>query len=119
MNEASHQGSYRVARSYQAAYPDALTARRGEPLAVSQRESEWPGWVRCTAPSGKSGWVPESWVARLEAGTCTMKRDYSASELSVDEGEEVTVTILESGWAWVTSQSGRSGWVPFEHLVRA
>jgi uncharacterized protein YgiM (DUF1202 family) len=48
-----------------------------------------------------------------------MRRDYSGAELSVHEGDEVTVAIVESGWVWVTNQSGRSGWIPADHLARA
>jgi uncharacterized protein YgiM (DUF1202 family) len=36
----------------------------------------------------------------------------------VEEGETITVLFMESGWGWVTNESGQSGWVPLEYLVR-
>jgi uncharacterized protein YgiM (DUF1202 family) len=51
-----------------------------------------------------------------EGESCILQRPYTATELSVEEGEAVTVLLTESGWAWATNESGESGWVPLEHL---
>jgi hypothetical protein len=45
-----------------------------------------------------------------------MRRDYDATELSVEVGEKLTMGEEESGWAWCTNREGRRGWVPLEHL---
>jgi uncharacterized protein YgiM (DUF1202 family) len=60
--------------------------------------------------------LPENWLEK-EGEYCVLQRDYTATELCVDEGETVTVEFVESGWGWVTNESGRSGWVPLEHLA--
>jgi len=52
-----------------------------------------------------------------EGEFCVLQRDYAATELSVEQGETITVDFVESGWAWATKESGQSGWVPLEHLA--
>lgn len=109
--------TFRVIKPHRPPDPDALTARKGERLSFERRESEWPGWIWCTSDSGKGAWVPENWV-RMEGYSCVMKRDYNATELSVDVGEALPPEFDESGWAWVTKEGGESGWVPLDHLGR-
>jgi len=107
---------YRVVKSYESPYTEPLTLPKGERLRWEPRECEWPGWIWCTTAGGASRWVPESWVEQ-EGEFCALQRDYTATELSVEEGETVTVESEESGWGWATNESGGSGWVPSEHLA--
>ena len=109
--------TYRVITPHQSTDPDPLIVGRGDCLGFERRETVWPGWIWCTTDSGKSAWVPENWV-EIEGDSCVMKRDYDATELSLEVGETVTVEFEESSWAWVTKQSGESGWVPLENLER-
>ena len=44
---------------------------------------------------------------------------HTATEPSVEEGETVTVLLVESSWGWVTNEGGQSGWVPLEYLGRS
>ncbi|HUW96528.1 MAG TPA: SH3 domain-containing protein [Anaerolineae bacterium] len=53
-----------------------------------------------------------------EGECCVLQRPYTATELNVEEGETVTVLLMESGWGWVTNESGQSGWVPLENLAQ-
>ncbi len=57
----------------------------------------------------------QQWV-EIRGDSCVMKRDYDATELSVEVGEVLTVEFEESHWAWATKESGESGWVPLENL---
>jgi hypothetical protein len=41
-----------------------------------------------------------------------MLRDYTARELSVRAGAEVTVGEVISGWVWASDADGRAGWIP-------
>ena len=52
----------------------------------------------------------------VDGDLCVLQRDYTATEVNVDEGETVTVLLMESGWGWVSNESGQSGWVPLEYL---
>jgi len=99
-------------------YPDPIVIRAGDRLAVEERDSEWPGWLWCTAPTGKSGWVPERYLQR-HGQAATARRDYDATELTVHAGQVVTATTHEAGWRWCTDARGDSGWVPDEHLACA
>ena len=57
----------------------------------------------------------KNWV-EVDGDLCVLQRDYTATELNVDEGETVTVLLMESGWGWAANESGQSGWVPLEYL---
>ena len=106
---------YRVVKSYESPYTEPLTLPKGERLRWEPRECEWPGWMWCTTEGGETRWVPESWVEN-EGENCVLLRDYTATELSVEEGETVTVLLVESGWGWATNECGLGGWVPMEHV---
>jgi hypothetical protein len=107
---------YRVTEPYETPFPDPLEAGAGTKLRYERRESEWEGWLWCTAASGKAGWVPETWLT-LDEGYCTLKRDYVARELSVEAGELITADFVESGWVFGSTESGEQGWVPINHLT--
>jgi uncharacterized protein YgiM (DUF1202 family) len=107
--------AYRVNQCYESSFDEPLVVCKGERLEFERRDSRWAGWIWCTSGSGKTGWVPESWV-RIEGNSCVMKRDYSAVELTVREGEKLSTELIESGWIWVENSVGRSGWVPLDHL---
>ena len=108
---------HRVIKSYESPYTEPLTLPRGERLRWEPLECQWPGWVWCTTEGGESRWVPENWVEK-EGECCVLQRPYTATELNVEEGETVTVLLMESGWGWVTNESGQSGWVPLENLAQ-
>jgi len=109
---------YRVVKSYESPYTEPLTLPKGERLRWEPRECEWPGWIWCTTDTGESRWLPKNWV-EVEGEQCILQREYTATELNVDEGETVTVLLMESGWGWATNESGQSGWVPLEYLGRS
>lgn len=94
---------------------DVLSLKRGARLEFERRPTEWEGWIWCTSAEGISAWVPESWVT-VEGRFCVMLKDYISRELGVDRGDEVTVELTESGWAWVRTPDGDEGWVPLECL---
>ena len=105
----------RVISAYQSSCHDPLVVGVGEALSITERETEWSGWLWCTDLRGKSSWVPEAYVTRRGEGAIA-NRDYDATELSVVVGEELTVHKTESGWLWCTNARGESGWVPADHV---
>ena len=105
----------RAIAEYRSADDDPLHVCAGYELTISERESEWQGWLWCTDQSGKSGWVPELYIER-RGETGVMLCDYDATELSVRAGEELLAGVEESGWVWCTNREGLSGWVPAEML---
>ena len=108
---------YVVTSGYESAYPEPLAAREGDRLTRHTRESEWPGRVWCAAATGAAGRVPPAWVRSDDDGSCTLLRDYTAREPTVESGQVVTASFVGSGWTWATNGAGDSGWVPLEPLA--
>ncbi len=106
---------YRVTRDYEAAYSDPLILAKGQSVLIQERESEWPDWRWCTAPSGRTGWVPKSYVIR-DKGAWKAARNYDATELSVSKGQVLSAQFQESDWIWTIDEQGREGWVPLNHV---
>ena len=100
-----------VLRSYTPQYSDPITARAGDRVLVGADDPEFPGWLWCTGPDGRAGWVPEPFLRR-EGSEAVLLRDYTARELSVEAGARVVVHHAVSGWAWVTGSDGRADWIP-------
>ncbi len=112
---ASLQGN--VIKPYQAPFPDPIVVRKGEQVMLdASKHTDIPGWVWCVAASGKSGWVPSSFLI-ITGSVGLLKRDYNAIELTVQPGDELELHEQESGFWWVTHEDGRLGWVP-EECVR-
>jgi hypothetical protein len=107
----------RVIAPHRSEFADPLVFRAGEELHITDKETEWAGWVWCTNQAGRSGWTPEAYVRR-EGDTGLGLVDYDATELSVDVGQELLMGVQESGWIWCTDQTGQSGWVPVDNVER-
>ena len=109
---------HRVTQPYQSAYPDPIILKQGETLTTSDRQTDWPGWIWCTAASGESRWVPDAFLEiNISPDQAVMRRDYNPIELSVQPGELLTAIETVNGWAWCKNAAGQSGWVPLECLV--
>jgi len=97
-------------------YPDPLRLRAGDKVAIGEKKSPWPGWTWITASGGKSGWIPETFIRR-SASVGTVLRDYDATELDVQKGEELVIHEEAAGWYWCLNKAGRRGWVPIENVA--
>lgn len=102
----------RVVKDWHTLYPNPLTFRAGEALALGARAAEWPGWVWCTNAAGQSGWAPEAYVEAQSADAGVARRDYTARELELREGDTLILLAEESGWLWAQAADGRTGWAP-------
>jgi hypothetical protein len=105
----------RVTARYERVYPDPIVMQVGDEVRVEREDEEAPGWWWCVHPDGRSGWVPEAYFVR-GGSVGVAQRDYSAVELTVEEGEEVALGELVNGWYWVTNAAGERGWVPAANL---
>lgn len=116
MQQGDFNRIYQVVKDYSVYYRDAIVMRPGDQMSISEKESEWAGWVWCTHESNsKSGWVPEQYIER-EGDQATALVAYDAKELAAQAGEELAATLEESGWVWCRNRQGESGWVPLAHL---
>lgn len=110
-----------VTMSYAAQYADPIAVRAGEIVVVSDQIDHWRDrlewvWIWCTGPDGRAGWVPDAYIERAGAHP-TIRRDYDATELTVETGEEVIVKGEESGWLRCVTSRGAQGWIPAENVA--
>ncbi|MFX0032174.1 MAG: SH3 domain-containing protein [Candidatus Hodarchaeota archaeon] len=105
----------RVIKEYKTPFPDPIILKKGERVSIEDRECDWPGWVWAINKSTKSGWVPRSYI-KIHKGYAEMAKDYNATELTASIGEEFLIEKEESGWVWVSSKMGKSGWIPLENI---
>jgi hypothetical protein len=125
-----------VIRDYTAVYANPLEALAGTRLELGRRDDEYPGWVWCIAPDGRAadghaadghaadghavdghaadgraGWTPLAWLDQAGA-TAILRRNYTARELTIQQGQAVILLELESGWWWAQTEDGQTGWLP-------
>lgn len=99
-----------VVRRHRPEYLDPIRFAKGDPVLVGEPDPENDNWFWCES-GGRVGWVHRSYFA---GGVATA--DYSAQELSVDEGDSVEVVQRLDGWVWVRAADGRAGWVPEQSM---
>ena len=99
---------------YERTHDDPISVRAGDAVrldAEKSGEADIVGWVWCTGPDGREGWTPEAWLDS-RGGHWVIRRDYSALELTVDPGDRFRAHFGESGFLFVETAHGETGWVP-------
>ena len=105
-------------RAYERPYADPFRAPAGATVRPDFGETtDVEGWVWATDPEDRGGWVPLAWLDRT-AEPWRLTRDFDALELTVAEGEEVTLHYAESGFVLATKADGETGWLPDGVLER-
>ena len=110
---------HRVISSYQRSYETPIVGAAGDRVKVGRQDEEAPSWHWCEhTSSGLVGWVPET-VLNFEAGqsAAVLRCCYSAMELTVVEGQIVTVLEAMDGWSWCDAGNDGAGWVPSDKLI--
>lgn len=107
----------RVLMPWRPSVDDVLEVRAGERVRLGIRAETWPGWRFCTAQNGQEGWIHEVYLDTLGADEALLREPYSSRELSLDEGDRVTVYRAVGGWLWVQVPQGAWGWVPEEQVT--
>ncbi len=105
----------KVIADYESAYPDEFSVGKGEILRIGKKDNPWPGWIWCTRSDGESRWLPNSYLEIYGVNGKALF-DYSAVELTVRVGDELTVLKEVNGWFWCTNSQGENGWVPSESV---
>ncbi|WP_048880628.1 SH3 domain-containing protein [Acidocella aminolytica] len=102
-------------RSYEA----PIFGTVGDVVKIVRREDDEPGWMWCEhSASGLAGWVPEAFLEREdEHSAATLRRNYSAMELTVVVGQSLMMFETVAGWTWCASAEGDAGWVPNHKLA--
>jgi uncharacterized protein YgiM (DUF1202 family) len=106
----------RVIADYQAPYPNPVRVKAGDEITLDRdKKTDIPGWVWGTDRAGVGGWVPESYI-EPHGEADVIRCDYDAIELTIHVGDILTFHKAESGFYWVSDQTGRQGWVPASHV---
>lgn len=106
-----------VAEPYKMAYPNPIKLKVGDPVLIEKWESnpEWAGWAFCVDKRGIKGWVSEKYL-QVDGDSAIAIRDYDATEISAQSGEQVKIHFEEFGWAWIENSQGQQGWIPIKNL---
>lgn len=110
-----HPGHAVVIQEYRAQYTDPIVMRLGDVVTLGERDAEYPWWLWCTHPDGRSGWVHESFLS-IEGSVGRALCDYSAKELTAIAGEVIELHEERGGWVRATKARGESGWLPADHV---
>ncbi|TXI45477.1 MAG: peptide-binding protein [Lysobacter sp.] len=106
----------RILHDYRTQYANPIRFAAGDVVTLGVRDTEWPAFVWTITADGNAGWAPFDWLTPLGENRAEALRDYSAQELDVDAGDEVTLHHALGGWWWCEDANGRCGFVPAEHL---
>lgn len=104
-----------IRTAYTTQYPDPICFEAGAEIRVERGDPDFPGWYWCRVPSGKEGWVHQSFLTAT-TGTVTALHAYTAKELTVTAGERGTLIRVLDGWAFVLLENGEEGWIPETHI---
>lgn len=111
---------YLVVSPHESEFPKPITFKKGDMLIVGEKYSgaeDWDNWFLCSASGQEPGWVPGLVLDQHGDLTGMALEDYTARELNVLEGEQLTGIRTLNGWLWRTKHaSTKSGWVPLENL---
>ena len=109
----------KVVHAYQRPYADPVKGKAGDLLIPDySKETDLFGWIWCRNDAGHEGWAPRNWLTS-QGDKFRLDRDFDAIELTVAPGDVVTLHFSESGFCWVTTAAGETGWVPDAFLALA
>jgi len=85
----------------------------GDTIGIGHRDQIWRRYIWGTDQAGRSGWVPEEYLAANPDGcTAVARRDYDSTELTVGRGQVLDVLDDAGGWYLCRTDAGTSDWVP-------
>ena len=113
---------YIVIEKWSESYENPIVLKNGDrvsiDLSVKEPDVEWANWVWCTSVTQMTGWVPIQILTILannpdNTQEAVVTEDYSAYELSVEEGDIVFGDKILNGWLWCRKEySEQNGWIP-------
>ena len=109
-----------IVKAHKSSFPDPIILKKGEKVSIGGEyleDPDWPNWIECKNQGGKKGWVPKQYL-KISGNTGIILRDYSAKELDVKIGDEITVYRFQNGWAWSKNSGGEFGWIPLKNISK-
>jgi len=111
LKETNSKIKYLVVQQYISAFPNPITLKIGDIVEITDKKSDWKGWIWCQTKDHTFGWVPENIITRT--GTKgKIKANYDATELSAEIGDRLELIKKESKWIYCKTSSGELGWIP-------
>ena len=101
-------------QAYARPYEDPIAVRAGgsvRPHLHPPETTDILGWTWCVADDGREGWTPDAWF-EIREDVWIARHDFSALELTVAIGDQLTLLLSESGFLLCRNQTGEIGWVP-------
>ncbi|MBV6682623.1 hypothetical protein KV679_02840 [Bacillus sp. JRC01] len=110
---------YIIIQPHLSTYPDPITLNTGDKVIYGREDTEYPNWIFCISPSGKKGWVPKQ-ILSTDPSTdiATVTQSYSAHELTVEAGENMTAHHHLNEWTLCRRDTGEEGWIPNRCLMK-
>ena len=109
---------YIVIEKYETEYPNPIMLTIGEKVIIGKEHevTESENWIYCTKmDNSNAGWVPKQ-IIDYKSGR--MLRNYSARELTVEEGAILEGIEELNGWLLSKNKStGEIGWIPMENIM--
>lgn len=108
----------KVITDHSAPADEPLVLAKGDIVSVGREyreDPEWPDWIACTHPNGRTGWVPKQYL-NISGTQGTARYDYSSVELNVKPGDVLVLHRFANGWAWAENATGNYGWVPIRNI---
>lgn len=114
---------YIAIKNHRSEFPEPITFAKGDHLQIGEEykgPEDWDNWHFCTTTNHQEGWVPAQIIKWTDTGNGIATQDYTARELDVNEGDELSASKSINGWAWCCRLSDQqTGWVPLEILQEA
>ena len=107
-----------VLSNYEACFVVTPVVAAEEYVSLRQFDEKNPGWFSGSDARGVPGYFPAAWFQLDELQhRAKALRDYSATELNVNEGDLVHVIETVSSWHLVVTADGLyEGWIPADTL---
>lgn len=107
-----------VIQAYSRIYQNPIAFSSGDRVQVGKRDPDNPEWIWCVGADDREGWVHQAFLEMdADGSSATGKRDYSALELSVTAGEELTGLERVGGWWLARNELGEVGWIPLKSVL--
>ncbi|GAA5416800.1 hypothetical protein Pryu01_01839 [Paraliobacillus ryukyuensis] len=105
---------FTISQEHISTYPNPIILKKGEEVYYGKEDTEFPNWIFCKSISTrKSGWVPKQILSTPNnSGIAKVTKDYSAHELTVNQGQTVFGIENLNEWTYCKTQNGEFGWIP-------
>lgn len=112
---------YKIIENHSSNNEKPLMITKGTKVKLGRKSDDsdgWADWIYCYSPDGNSeGWAPIQFV-QVEGEYGIVLENYSAKELTVEEGDMVEGEIELNGWIWCSKVNKLGlGWVPKEKII--